>query len=133
MLEADQNLEAVTNDLSAYNEEIESLENELQNQKKMRRQLRERKLTLEEILGNRATDVAIFRAVQSQLLRSEKLANSAIAVNVDEGIVTISGFVDSQSKKQDAFKVAESIPGVKVVRSYIQAEESSADQTIPAN
>lgn len=126
LMQTDNALKQTTEDLVDRNDKIEQLETELSNQKKDRRQLRELKLSLEERLDKRATDVAIFRAVQTQLLDDERLANSAISVSVEDGIVTILGLVDSQNKKQMAISIVKSAPGVKVIRSRVIVEDDSS-------
>lgn len=132
LMQTDQALEETTEDLLARTEKIEKLETQLNKQKEKSRQLVERTLTLEERLEKRATDVAIFRAVQTALLNDERLTDSAISVDVEDGVVTIRGLVDSPSKKQAALSIAESLPGVRAIKSRMVAEGSSAKGPGPA-
>jgi osmotically-inducible protein OsmY len=61
------------------------------------------------------TDIQIQQDVQAELKRHPFLNASEIGVAVKNGIVTLSGNVDSYSKKRIAEKAAKSVEGVKAV------------------
>lgn len=67
-----------------------------------------------------ALDTALFRAVQQRLLQDKKLANVAITASVSQGVVTLSGAVDSQELNDRATKVAGETRGVERVESRIR-------------
>ena len=66
------------------------------------------------------SDIQIQQDVMDQLKWEPLLAASEIGVSVKNGIVTLSGIVDTFSKKLTAEKAAKSIAGVKVVAEDIQ-------------
>lgn len=64
----------------------------------------------------RATDVALFRAVQKALLENEKLEDFAIRVEVSgDDAVTLHGEVDEQAQAELAAETARGLPGVESV------------------
>lgn len=66
------------------------------------------------------TDLQIQSDVQSQLKWEPQLNASEIGVSVKNGVVTLSGIVDSFPKKLAAERVAKSILGVKAVAVDLQ-------------
>ena len=66
------------------------------------------------------TDLQIQADVQSQLKWEPQLNSSAIGVSVKNGVVTLSGIVDTFPKKLAAERVAKSIVGVKAVAVDLQ-------------
>lgn len=110
-------LEAAEDTLADIEQKIELHEQSLADLRNKRRQLRERLLTLEERLAARATDVAVFRAVQSALLEDEALSQRAISVDAEDGVVVLRGLVSSEQEEMLAMRVANTVPGVAAVRS----------------
>ena len=70
-----------------------------------------------------ATDVALFRAVQSALLESDALEDFAIRADVDGGVVTLRGEVAEPKHAERALELARGVVGVENVRSDIQVRE----------
>lgn len=101
-------------------EQTEALLNEL---RASRREQRDRVRTLEEVLDARATDVALFRAVQKALLDDDRLQAAAIAVTVEEGVVSLHGIVRTQAAKNRAVALASQTAGVHDVVSMIQIDD----------
>lgn len=101
---------------------IEQHEQSLAELRKKRRHLRERLLTLEERVAARATEVAVFRAVQSALLEDEALSQRAISVDAEGGVVVLNGLVSSDQEEMLAVRVANAVPGVEAVRSRIEID-----------
>ena len=66
------------------------------------------------------TDSKIKQDVQDELSWQPKIDESKIGVTVDNGVVTLSGTVDSYSKKLAAEKAAKSVHGVKAVAEDIE-------------
>lgn len=122
-----EDLERSTSELEELDARVETAENELENLREQRRELRGEVLTLEERLEARATDVALFRAVQSALLNEEMLQESAVAVGVEDGEVTLSGIVRSEDELQRAVNIAREVAGVDRVRSTIRVEAGPAN------
>ena len=78
----------------------------------------------------RASDVALFRAVQSRLLEAEALAPFAVQASVRNRIVTLRGEVDTLSQAERAREIARETFGVTAVRSQLQVrspERADAD------
>lgn len=123
-------LDSVSSDLAGANKQVRQLETQLAKERKRRRKLVEEKLTLEERLKRRATDVALFRAVQSKLLNSERLKDSAITVAAHSRTITLEGLVASDKKAETAVSIAKSVAGVTEVDSRLEvdAPEGESDQ-----
>ncbi|OCX54012.1 ornithine aminotransferase [Mucilaginibacter sp. PPCGB 2223] len=66
------------------------------------------------------TDSQIQKDVMDELKWQPFLSSSEIGVAVKNGVVTLSGIVDSYSKKIDAEKAAKNVAGVKAVAEDIQ-------------
>lgn len=66
-------------------------------------------------IDRRATDVALFRAVQSRLLESGALREVAIRAEVQDGVVTLQGEVGDEALSQEAVEIARSVTGVDQV------------------
>lgn len=66
------------------------------------------------------TDIQIQKDVMEELMWEPFLNASEIGVSVKKGVVTLSGQVDSYSKKLSAEKVAKKVAGVKAVAEDIQ-------------
>lgn len=122
-----EDLERSTSELEELDARVATAENELENLREQRRELKGEVLTLEERLEARATDVALFRAVQSALLNEEMLQESAVAVGVEDGAVTLSGIVRSEDELQRAVNIAREVAGVDRVRSTIRVEAEPAN------
>lgn len=122
-------LASTENTLEDVERNIEQHEQTLAELRKKRRQLRERLLTLEERVAARATDVAVFRAVQSALLDNEALSQRAISVDAESGVVVLEGIVSSEQEELLAVQLANDVPGVGLVNSRIEIDS----ETTPAD
>lgn len=120
-------LEQAEDSLESLNRRIEESEEELARLRKARRQTENRLMTLEERVEARATDVAVFRAVQSALLESPALSQAAIAVDTKDGLVMLRGTVTSEALHQQAVEIARGTAGVDRVRSRIDVEPPEQD------
>jgi len=74
------------------------------------------------------TDEEIQLAVLHELENDPVVKSNEIGVAVQNGIVTLSGDVDSYSKKYDAERAAKQIPDVKAVVNELQVKLSSSGQ-----
>ncbi|MDX1649459.1 MAG: BON domain-containing protein, partial [Myxococcota bacterium] len=74
-------------------------------------------------VGRYATDDAIFRAVQSRLLKDEKLSEVAIPVRVQNGVVILTGEVPKEDLEERAVGIANEVAGVIEVKSRIQVRD----------
>jgi len=66
------------------------------------------------------SDVQIRNDVQREFAYSPRLKGSAIGVTVQDGVVTMTGTVDSYGQKLEALHAAERIAGVKAVANQIE-------------
>jgi osmotically-inducible protein OsmY len=72
-----------------------------------------------ETTGEYIDDVTISTKVRAQLVDDKDLNVTQIDVETLKGVVSISGFVDSEAKKAKASTVARSVSGVKEVRNNL--------------
>jgi hypothetical protein len=72
--------------------------------------------------GTSDDDMAITSKVEEQLSNDFDLSGSRIIVNTDEGIVTLKGMVNSQLDKDQAFRLARSVDGVRMVNNDLKLE-----------
>lgn len=71
------------------------------------------------------TDVQIQKDVMEELRWTPLLKSSEIGVAVKDGVVTLSGMVDTYSKKMEAERAASNVAGVKAVALDIQVGVSA--------
>ncbi|KGL64304.1 BON domain-containing protein [Polaribacter sp. Hel1_85] len=74
------------------------------------------------------TDLSIKEDVLDELQWQPSIDETQIGVVVKDGIVTLSGTVDSFQKKQEAEKAAKSVFGVKAVAEDIEVKYSTTSQ-----
>lgn len=113
-------LDDSTSQLENLNTRIDQSEALLEQLRQERRELKDEVRTLEQRLNARATDVAVFRAVQTALLNDDALQESAIAVSVEDRIVTLSGEVRSDAELQRSIEISKGIAGVTDVMSRLR-------------
>ena len=111
--------------LSVLTAQIEQQRDALHDLEVERRKAKSKLMTLEERLQLRATDVAIFRATQVNLLNEPALRNDAISVSVEDGVVTLSGRVSTLALKEKARNIAEAVPGVESTVVRIQVDNTA--------
>lgn len=117
--------------LSSLNAEINSHQDAIEQLRQERQRARSKLMTLEERLERRATDLAVFRAAQSALLDEPALQDAAVLANVEDGTVTLEGSVSNSAQKQKAADVVRSIPGVEstVVRLQVVEDAPNHDKS----
>jgi hyperosmotically inducible protein len=69
----------------------------------------------EKTTGDVVDDVEIAAQVKTNLLASDKVSGTDINVEVEKGVVQLSGFVDSDEQRDEAGRIAADIIGVKSV------------------
>ena len=67
----------------------------------------------------KATDAALFRAVQKRLLEDERLRHVAIDADVRRGVVELRGSVPDERTAAAAVEVARAVPGVMRVENRL--------------
>lgn len=70
------------------------------------------------------TDAGITASVKSELIRKDETKARQINVETENGVVQLSGFVDSQQAKDAATATARDVRGVKSVRNELIVRES---------
>ena len=68
------------------------------------------------------TDKEIQQAVLRELETEPQVRSTEIGVSVKDGVVTLSGFVDSYAKKYAAERAAKRVYGVKAVANDLEVE-----------
>jgi hyperosmotically inducible protein len=78
----------------------------------------------------RASDAALTARVKAALIDDEATKATQIQVETRNGVVQLSGFVDSVMAQEAALKTARSVPGVTVVRNDLdlRGTDRSANQ-----
>ena len=72
------------------------------------------------------TDAAIDDNVRIKLAADAEVNGGALKVDVKEGVVTISGTLETQRQKDKAARIAKKVKGVKQVINNITLKEKSA-------
>jgi len=82
--------------------------------------------------GEQIDDAALLTRVKSALVSNPVTEAGEINVDVNRGIVKLSGFVDSSKEKSQAAQVARNVDGVKEVQNDIavKTENSSTGEVI---
>ena len=123
---AGQALGDATSELADLNARIEQTEVMLDELRAERRKQRDRVHTFEKRLETHASDVAIFRAVQSALLSDAGLQEVAVAVDVEDRVVALSGIVRSPEEARRAVELSKQVAGVASVSSRIRVNDLKA-------
>lgn len=121
--EAGEQVEEVEDDLASLKARIDETEQTLDRLRARRSNMKDRLRTLEERLAARATDVALFRAVQSALLDEPGLKETAINVLVEDSVVTLVGSVPSAADRERALEIARNTPGAAEIRSRLRIDD----------
>ena len=80
----------------------------------------------EQTVGRSATDAVLFRTVQKRLLEDGQLESVAIAANVTDGVVTLTGSVPNAGLSERAALIAGETPGVSSVTNRVRVAVSAA-------
>ncbi len=82
-------------------------------------------------VGEVANDEILFRTIQRELLDQSRFDEAAIAVGVDNRVVTLTGSVPDEDVREAALEVARSQPGVRNVVDSLTIEGEEADNNRP--
>ncbi len=72
------------------------------------------------------SDNALYDNVRIKLAADAEVKGGALGVDVKEGVVTLSGAVDTDRQKSKAAKLAKKVKGVKQVINNISLKEKNA-------
>jgi exodeoxyribonuclease VII small subunit len=86
----------------------------------------------EDEVAEYANDDVLFRTVQRHLLEESDLEGVAIAAEVEDRVVTLTGTVDDVELRDLAVSLAEETPGVAHVRSQIRVRAEPAPAPPPS-
>ncbi len=67
-------------------------------------------------------DIILAMRVKAKLIETKELKAAAIHVEAANGLVVISGFVETESQRQLATSVAQQVPNVKQVNNQIKVK-----------
>jgi hyperosmotically inducible protein len=76
--------------------------------------------------GEQIDDAALLTSVKAALVRNPVTEAGEINVDVNRGVVKLSGFVDSKNEKSKAADVARKVDGVKSVQNDIAVKEGNS-------
>jgi osmotically-inducible protein OsmY len=78
--------------------------------------------------GMAIDDAVITTKVKAEILEHQKLKVFDIHVDTQNGIVQLSGFVDSPATAERAIKAARSVSGVREVKNDMRVEQKATEQ-----
>ncbi len=67
-------------------------------------------------------DIALAMKIKAQLIEAPNLSAAAIHVEASNGLVVLSGFVETKSQRQLANSIAQKVPNVTQVDNQIQVK-----------
>jgi hypothetical protein len=105
---------------------------ELQEARSALREAESELLSAQQLMERRATDVALFRAVQAAMLDAPQLQTAAVEVRVDDGVVTLAGVVQDAEARQRALELARETAGVRDVRDQLDVVEEPLESKATA-
>lgn len=82
-----------------------------------------------ETVGEYADDATITTRVKTRFAKDPTVSAMRIHVNTDKGMVNLSGTAKNQAERDQAEKLAVSVPDVKGVQNNITIESTSSDTT----
>jgi hyperosmotically inducible periplasmic protein len=84
-------------------------------------------------VGTGANDTWLWIKTRFDLAAADDLRDSTINVDVDNGVVTLSGTVASAAQKTRAEQVAKAVEGVKSVRNQLKVQAGNANANANAS
>jgi hyperosmotically inducible periplasmic protein len=79
----------------------------------------------------RVSDDELEARVQSRFYQNDDLRAHRIDVDVDEGVVKLSGEVDNEARRRQAVSIARNVDGVRDVRDELDVKADEARETRP--
>jgi hypothetical protein len=77
--------------------------------------------------GYQRSDARIAEDVNDALMVNDDVDAGGVAVSVNDGLVTLSGYVATRAEKRQAEDMADAVPGVKDVKNELQIGPPQAD------
>lgn len=114
-------------ELARMQEKLDAAERRLQ-------QARERMAAASQKLEQSVNDEVLFRTVQRAMLDEERFTGAAIAVGVEDRVVTLTGTVPDEATRDLAIQVARGHAGVRDVVDFLEVKGADATRKqIPEN
>lgn len=114
--------------VDAKKAELRRLQEKLDAAEQRLAKARERLEQASEAVNASVSDEVLFRSIQRALLDEERFAGAAIAVGVQDRVVTLTGTVPDDATRKAAVRVAREHAGVKEVVDFIEvAGEGGGD------
>lgn len=124
---AHQEVEVASRQVEERRAELERVETAVAEAERELQQARGRLREAESRVDIKATDAALFRAVQKRLLEAKELREVAIDADVKKGVVTLRGRVPDREIARRAVEIARSVPGVVRVESRISVSDEQIE------
>jgi hyperosmotically inducible protein len=80
----------------------------------------------ERVIGSGGNDFYLFSKIHGELSQDEQLKNSNIIVNINAGMVTLTGTVANAEQKARAEQLAHGVEGVKGIKNQLRIAASNA-------
>jgi len=125
--EQQEQISEIHDELNDKQAEIREAEKELAQAREQLTEAQQRLQEARQRLDSRATDVALFRRIQSSLLNDEELTQAAVSVSVEDRVVTLNGTVTGDGELERAIEIASSAPGVARVKSEIDVRQEQTE------
>ena len=128
LAEAQSEVEAASTTVEEKLETVSTAEAELGDARQAFVSAQQRLANARSLVGASATDSVLFRSIQRDLLEDDSLDGFAIAAQVEQGVVTLTGTVASAALRERAAEIARSTSGVASVNNRIEIEVSAAKE-----
>jgi hyperosmotically inducible protein len=122
LAQASQELQEARRTVERKEAKVDAIQADLEKARKELASAQERLQRAESRVDLKATDAALFRAVQKRLLEDERLREVAIRADVAQGIVTLHGNVPRSDLREYAEQLAAGVPGVVRVENLVRVE-----------
>lgn len=132
VLEREAVLAEAQSELELSEESLEEAEESRDRAMQAVRDAEQRLRAAEDEVSQYANDDVLFRTVQRRLLEEGDLEGVAIAAEVNERVVTLTGTVEDAEQRDLAVSLAEETPGVARVRSQIKIPVEPSPVVAPA-
>lgn len=104
--------------------ELARLQEKLDVAEKRLQEARERMERASRTLDASVNDAVLFRSIQRAMLDPERFPGAAIAVGVQDRVVTLTGTVPDEATRRAAVELARAQPGVEEVVDFLEIEGS---------
>lgn len=100
--------------------ELARLQEKLNAAERRLQQARERMASASQKLERSVNDEVLFRSIQRAMLDEKRFAGAAIAVGVEDRVITLTGTVPDEATREMAMEVARGYAGVEEVVGFLE-------------